>query len=139
MNRISQALAAAFLLSLFAGCRTLPVIPPGEPVDVRIVSMRMKPQHPLPGERWRAVMVVVNHSDAIAKDIAYIFRIPDRNLEIGRGHIGKMLKESTLDVSSDDVQLPAGEYRVEAQIFLPTREPQCVKPTSAMMTVRVGQ
>jgi hypothetical protein len=140
MNRLFQTLAVASLVSLFVGCaHELPVASPGGRVDVRITSMHMKPQHVLPGEKWRAVMDVVNGSPIVAEDVAYMIRIPGRNLEIGRGRIGRILPGDTLHISSDDVVLPPGEYRVEGRLFPPSRAQQSGTPNTIVMTVTVGR
>ncbi|MGZ4963548.1 MAG: hypothetical protein ACXWBP_01805 [Limisphaerales bacterium] len=140
MKRVFQTLAAVFVVALFVGCvRQYPTTPPGAPVNIGIVDMHLKPQHPLPGERWRAVMIVENHTQEMAEDIGYMMRIPERNLEIGRGHIGKILPEDVLSISSDDVQLPAGHYQVEAVLYLPVSYPQSGTPCRRVMTVTVGE
>lgn len=141
MKRVFQSLAVALFVCLFVGCvRQYPTAPPGAPVDVGIVSMHLKPQHPLPAERWRAVMVVRNKDkEVMAKDIGYLMRIPGRNLEIGRGNIGKILPDDSLSISSDDVQLPAGRYKIEAVLYLPVSYPQCGTPSRIEMTVSVGE
>jgi predicted small lipoprotein YifL len=140
MKRVFQTLAVAGLLSLVAGCaHRHPVAAPGAAVDVRIVSMQLKPQHPLPGDKWRAVMTVVNNDKEFAvDDIAYTFVLPDRHEEIGRGYIGKILPGDTLNVSSDDVMLPAGRYRIEARIYPPARNQQSGTPITRVMDVVVG-
>ncbi len=100
--------------------------------------MHVKPQHVLPGEKWRAIMDVVNGSPVVAEDVAYALSIPGRNLEIGRGRIGRILPGDTLHISSDDVHLPPGEYRVEGRLFLPQRSMQSGSPTTGTMTVTIG-
>lgn len=142
MNRVFQTIAAALVFSLLVGCgvKKYPTVPPGAPVDIGILSMHLKPQHPLPGERWRAVMVVKNHDkENMIKDIGYVMRIPERNLEIGRGHIGKMVPDTVLSISSDDVQLPAGTYKIEAVLYLPNAYPQKGNRHRLVMTVSVGE
>lgn len=140
MKRLIQTFAVTLVVTLFAGCvRQYPTIPPGAPVDIGIASMHLKPQHPLPGERWRAVMVVQNHTELMAEDIGYIMRIPSRNLEIGRGHIGKILPLDELSISSDDIQLPPGKYQIEALLYLPQCFPQSGTPRRVVMTVSVGE
>ena len=141
MKWLFQTFAAALVLSMLAGCgvKNYPTAPPGAAVDVGIASIHLQPQHPLPGERWRAVMVVKSNDKNMAKDIGYLMRIPERNLEIGRGHIGKILPEDVLEVSSDDVQLPPGKYQIEGRLYLPTTYPQSGSASRVVMTVTVGQ
>lgn len=142
MNRVFQTIAAALVFSSLVGCgvKKYPTIPPGAPVKVGIVSMHLKPQHPLPGERWRAVMVVANHDKKnMIKDVGYVMRIPDKNLEIGRGHIGKMVPDTVLSISSDDVQLPPGTYKIEGILYMPVSYPQSGNPHRVVMTVTVGE
>lgn len=142
MNRVFQTIAATvFVGSLLAGCgvKSYPTAPPGAAVDIGIAELHLKPQHPLPGERWRAVMVVQSHDSRMAKDIGYIIRIPQRNMEIGRGHIGKILPMDRLEISSDDVQLPPGKYQIEGRLYLPNCYPQSGTRSRVVMTVVVGQ
>lgn len=141
MKRFVQTIAATLVLSMFAGCgvKSYPTTPAGCAVDVGISSIHLRPQHPLPGERWRAVMVVASNDRNMAKDIGYTMRIPERNLEIGRGHIGKILPHDTLEISSDDVQLPPGKYQIEARLFLPRAYPQSGSTSRVVMTVTVGE
>ncbi|MDB6058472.1 MAG: hypothetical protein JWO95_2316 [Verrucomicrobiales bacterium] len=140
MNRVFQTLAFALIVSLFAGCvRQYPTTPPGAPVNLGIVSMHLKPQRPLPGERWRATMLVENRQDEMAQDIAYVIRIPERNLEIGRGRIGKILPNDSLTITSDDVQLPPGRYQIEGTLYLPRSYPQSGNQTRVVETVTVGE
>jgi hypothetical protein len=139
MNRAFY-LAAALIVSLFVGCvRQYPTTPPGAPVNVGIVSMHLKPQRPLPGERWRATMLVENRQPEMAKDISYVIRIPERNLEIGRGRIGKILPEDSLTITSDDVQLPPGKYQIEGILYLPRSYPQSGNQTRVVETVTIGE
>jgi len=84
-------------------------------------------------------MVVQNHTELMAEDIGYIMRIPSRNLEIGRGHIGKILPLDELSISSDDIQLPPGKYQIEALLYLPQCFPQSGTPRRVVMTVSVGE
>ena len=138
MNRVFQTIAASLVFLLLVGCgvKKYPTIPPGAPVNVGIVSMSLKPQHPLPGERWRAAMVVKNHQKKdMIKDIGYIMRIPEKNMEIGRGDIGKMVPDDCLTITSDDVQLPPGKYQVEAVLYMPTGYQVTGNPIRAVMTV----
>ena len=141
MNRAFQTIAAALVLSFLAGCgvKKYPTAPPGAAVDVGISSIHLRPQHPLPGEKWRAVLVIKSNDRNMAKDIGYLIRIPARNLEIGRGHIGKILPGDCLEISSDDVQLPPAKYQIEAQLYLPTTYPQSGNACRVVMTVTVGQ
>jgi hypothetical protein len=141
MNRVFHSIAAALVVSMFAGCgvKSYPTAPAGAAVDVGISSIHLRPQHPLPGEKWRAVLVIKSNDKNMAKDIGYLMRIPARNLEIGRGHIGKILPGDCLEISSDDVQLPPGKYQIEGQLYLPTTFPQSGSPSRVVMTVTVGQ
>jgi hypothetical protein len=141
MNRVLQTFVAAWVVSLLAGCayHFPPAAPPGVPVDVQIHGMYIKPQNPLPGDRWRAVMTVVNHSGLTAQDVSYAVTIPEKRLEIGRGYINRILPGDDLNISSDDVMLPPGEYHVEGRLYLPTRNPQSGNPQMVSMTVRIGR
>jgi hypothetical protein len=141
MKRLFQTFAATLVLSMFVGCgvKSYPTAPAGAAVDVGIASIHLRPQHPLPGEPWRAVLVIKSNDKNMAKDIGYLIRIPERNLEIGRGHIGKILPEDTLEISSDDVRLPPGKYQIEGRLYLPTTYPQSGNACRVLMTVTVGQ
>jgi hypothetical protein len=140
MKRFFQTLAATLVVSMFAGCgvKSYPTAPAGAGVDVGIASIHLKPQHPLPGEAWRAVMEIQSHDKNMAEDIGYIMSIPERNLEIGRGHIGKILPGDYLEISSDDVHLPPGKYQIEGRLYLPNCYPQSGTPSRVVMTVEVG-
>jgi hypothetical protein len=136
-NRAIQGSVTALLLLLAAGCaHHVKMAAPGEPIDIHIVSVYARPEHPLPNDKWRAIMKVVNNSDIGARNIAYIFRLPDRNEEIGRGYIGKIFPGGTLTISSEDVRMPKGEYRIEAEIVLPAAKSGA--PMKMVSTVNVG-
>jgi hypothetical protein len=140
MKPVFQTLAATVSLLFVAGCaHHHPIAAPDTAVDLRIVSIQLKPLHPLPGDKWRAVMTVVNRDAAFAvDDIAYTFTLPDRHEEIGRGYIGKILPGDSLNISSDDVLLPAGRYRIEARLYPPLANQQSGTPVTRTMDVVVG-